>query len=230
MKYTFNFSQDVLIEYTGTMVGHLETDLSTFTAFDPDLNQAKKDRMESIISWFLKEGGDEDKVTTLLVLTSKVMDELASCRKLYHQMRYWVMKAFPNEKAMQRKFGIGRFAKIADNQTSMVLFISSMSQHVIDHRTELEAAGAPTALLDEVAVRAEALRLANEAQEVMKGNRTVDTSERITQLNELFQHTRDFNTAAEFVFYADTTKRDLYRPPSNTNAAEEIEDDDEPIG
>lgn len=165
MKYNFNFSQDVLVEYAGTLVGHLLTDLPDFTAFDPDLNQTKVDRMETIISWFLSEGGDESAVSTLADRTATLMAELKHCRKVYHQIRYWVMKSYPTQKAIQRKFGIGRFTKIVDNQSNMVLFMSSLSQHVADHRTVLEASGAPPAILDEVAVRADALRTANEAQE-----------------------------------------------------------------
>lgn len=226
MKNNFNFSQDVLMEYAGTLVGHLFTDLPDFTAFDPDLNQTKVDRMEEIISWFLSEGGDESAVSALADRTAILLAELKSCRRVYHQIRYWVMKSYPTQKAIQRKFGIGRFSKIVDNQSDMVLFMSSMSQHIVDHRSALEGSGAPAAILDEVAVRADALRKANEAQEVMKGTRTVDTAERVGQLNELFQHTRDFNAAAEFVYFDDSAKRDLYRPPSNNDTADDLTEEE----
>lgn len=225
MKYNFNFSQDVLVEYAGTMVSQLNTSLPDFTAFDPDLNTAKKDQMEAIIQWFLSEGGDESVVASLADLTAQVIAELKNCQRLYHQMRYWVMKVFPSNKAIQRKFGIGRFGKLVDNQSQMVLFMSAMVKHVAEHRATLEASGAPLAMLDEVAARAEALREANEAQEVKKGARTVVTSQRVSQLNELFLHTRHFNTAAEFVFFDDPAKRDLYRPPSNADTADDLQEE-----
>ena len=226
MRYDFNFSQDILVEYTGTVVGHLANDLPDFTAFDPDLNQAKVDEMDAHIDWFLTEGGDEASRGTLAERTAAVIAELNSSRRIYNQVRYWVMKAFRMHKPIQRQFGIGRISKIADNQSEMVVFMGSLSQQVEAHRIELEAAGAPGAVLDEVAVRAEALRIANEAQEMMKGHRTVDTSVRIAKLNVLFEHTRDFNTAAEFVYYDDSAKRDLYRPPSNTDTAEALEEEE----
>lgn len=59
----------------------------------------------------------------------------------------------------------------------------------------------------------------------MKGTRTVDTAERVGQLNELFQHSRDFNAAAEFVYFDDPAKRDLYRPPSNADTADDMQEE-----
>lgn len=226
MNYDFKFSQDILIEYAGTIVGHLSNDLPDFSAFDPDLSQIKVDEMQAHIEWFLAEGGDESAVSTLADRTATMLAELQKCRRVYHQIRYWVMKSYPTQKAIQRKFGIGRFSKIVDNQSNMVLFMSALIQHIVDHRTTLEGSGAPAAILDEVATRANALRTANEAQEVMKGTRTVDTAERVSQLNELFQHTRDFNAAAEFVYFDDSAKRDLYRPPSNTDTADDMTEEE----
>lgn len=226
MNYNFKFSQDVLVEYAGTTVGHLSNDLPDFTAFDPDLDQTKMDDMVAKIDWFLAEGGDEAVKGTLAERTATLLAEMTSSRRTYNHIRYWVMKTFPQQKAIQRKFGIGRIARIVDNQSEMVIFMGSLSQQVATHRAALEAAGAPAATLDEVAVRAEALRIANEAQEMMKGHRTVDTATRVETLNALFQHTRDFNTAAEFVYFDDPAKRDLYRPPSNTDTADEVEEEE----
>lgn len=228
MNYNFNLTQDVLVQYAGTIVGHLSSDLADFTAFDGDLNQDKVDQMNAIIEWFLAEGGDQSVKSNLAERTAAVMAELTACRRLYNQLRYWVIKSFADNKTIQRTFGIGRISRIADNQSQMVLFMSALHQQVAKHRTALEDTGAPAALLDEVAVRAEALREANEAQEMMKGSRTVDTSNRVNQLNELFLHTRHFNTAAEYVYFDDPAKRDLYRPPSKTDSANVIPEVESP--
>lgn len=213
MRYNFNFSQDVLIAYTGTIIGYLENDLSAFTSFDLDLNEGKRDRMAELIEWFLSEGGDVNVVASLAELTETMNEEFANCRDFYHQLRYWVIKAFPNNKAIQRKFGIGRFRKLMANQSKMVLFMSALVNYVAEHREALEAAGAPADLLNQASVRSEALRIANEIQEVKKGTRMVVTSKRVDQLNELFQHAKDFNKAAEFVFLDQPAKRETYRPP-----------------
>lgn len=213
MGYNFNFSHDTLIEYVGTIIGYLKDDLPAFTAFDPELNEAKKDRMLELMEWSLAEGGDENVLASLAELTEKATEEFAHCRDFYHQLRYWIIKSFPENKAIQRKFGIGRFGKLRESQSRMVLFMGALVNYVEEHREALEASGAPTDLLNQTSVRSEALRATNELQEVKKNNRMVNTSRRVALLNELFQHAKDFNKASEFVFFDQTAKRETYRPP-----------------
>lgn len=218
---TFKYSQETLLQYANDQLSFLEEDLDSFVAFDPDLGTSKRDAMSELIQWVLNEGGDDINVSQLSDTTETVMNEMKNARVLYNQLRYWVVKAFPNRKAIQRQFGIGRFTKLADSQEAMVTFLSALGQTVAEFRADLEGVGAPAALLDSVAPQAQSLLEANNAQEKKKGSRTVDTEERISRLNELHQHTKDYNNAAEFVFYDSPAMRDRYRPPSNSNVADQ---------
>lgn len=221
MTKTFNYSKETLIRYATDLANFLVEDLPDFESFDPDLNEGKRQEMIALKDWALSEGGDEINASLLADTTEQVNEELENSRKLYSQGRYWVMKAFPGRKAVQRQFGIGRFSKITDSQGAMVAFMKSLAESVADYRTQLEEAGTPVALLDSFATQAKDLEDANNAQEKKKGSRTIDTEERIRKLNALHQHTKDFNAAAEFVYYDSPAKRELYRPPSNRNAVEE---------
>ncbi|WP_420578648.1 hypothetical protein [Ekhidna sp.] len=220
----YKYSDDLLIQYASDQLSFLAEDLDDFTAFDPDLGATKRDQMQTLVEWALMEGGDEINVSKLGDLTDALHQEMDNARKLYNQLRYWVIKAFPTRKAVQRQFGIGRFSKVADSQETMVTFFSGLVQSVADYRAQLEAANAPAALLDSVATQATALADANNAQEKKKGNRGVDTEERVTKLNELYELTKAYNTAAEYVFFDSPAKRDRYRPPSRSIAADEEED------
>lgn len=222
----YNYSDETLIQYASDQLSYLQEDLSAFEAFDEDLGAAKRDAMQVLTDWALSEGGDEVNVSRLGGYTEKVQEEMENARKLYGQLRYWVAKAFPGRKAVQRQFGIGRFSKIADSQEALIRFMSGLAESVNDYRTQLEAAKAPVTLLDSVAGQASALRAANDAQEKKKGNRTVDTEDRIRKLNELHRHTRDYNAAAEHVFYDSAAKRDRYRTPANNNTVEAVDEVD----
>jgi len=223
----FNFSDDLLIQYGSDQLSFLEVDLSDFTGFDPSLDENKHDELKALVEWALSEGGDEINVAKLGDLTDKLHSEMANARKMYAQLRYWVIKSFPKRKSVQRQFGIGRFSKVADSQERMVTFFSGLVQSVADYRQQLEGVGTPASLLDGVAVQAESLSKAHNAQEKKKANRGVDTEERINKLNELFEITKEFNAAAEFVYFDSAAKRDRYRPPSNSNSADELNDADE---
>ena len=221
MRKTFKFSQETLLRYATDQTSFLEEDLKDFLAFDPNLNVEKRERMIELINWALSEGGDEINMSVISNTTEKVNEELKNAKNLYHQGKYWVLKAFPESKAIQRQFGIGRFSKIAKNQESMVSFMKSFAQSMRDYQTQLEAACTPPGFVDFITAQAESLEAANNEQEKKKGSRIIDTEERIRKLNELHQHTKDFNAAAEFVYHDSPAKRDLYRPPSQRNAAED---------
>lgn len=221
MTRNFSYSDEVLMEYGSTILGHLEDDLDAFTTFDPDLNQAKYDELDSLLETSLKEGGDELNVATLGDLTEKVLEEVKKSKLLFNQLRYWVIKAFSNRKAIQRQFGIGRFRKVSASQPRLVEFMFDLAESVEQHREALKAVGTSDELLDQVAVQAKALMVANRNQEKLKGSRTVDTEDRVKQLNELFDILRAFNNAAELVFHDQPARRELYRSPSSSQSVED---------
>lgn len=220
----YNYSDEALTQYASDQLGFLEEDLNDFRNFDPDLGAAKRNTLRSLVEWALTEGGDDVNVSKLGNITEQVLTEMENSRRLFNQLRYWVMKAFPNSKAIQRQFGIGRFRKIASSQEAMVVFLNNLNSTINEYRTELEATNAPATLLDSVADQASALQEANNAQEKKKGNRMVDTEDRINRMNELHALTRDYNSAAEYVFYDSPAKRDRYRPPVKSSSVE-IEDE-----
>jgi hypothetical protein len=210
-----NYSDDVLVQYANKVLSEWQEDLPAFTAFDPELGEAKRDEMSQLVTWALNEDGDDLNVSKLGDLTDALLQELENARRLYQQLRYWVIKAFPERVAVKRQFGIGRYRKVAGSQEAMISFFNSLKQSVEDYRTALEAVNTPPSLLDGVDTQAEALSTAQQAQEKKKGDRTIDTEERIKSLNQLYAYTQAFNAAAEFVYYDSAAKRDLYRPPNS---------------
>ncbi|WP_420578306.1 hypothetical protein [Ekhidna sp.] len=216
----YNYSDDVLAQYGSNVLSYLEEDLPDFTTFDADLGETKKDQLSELVTWALTEGGDDLNVAKLGDLTEKLLQEMDNARKLYKQLRYWVIKSFPERKAVQRQFGIGRFKKMVDSQEAMISFFASLKESVADYRAELEAVNTPTDLLDSIGTQAEALAKAQQDQEKKKGNRTVDTESRVNKLNELYGITRDYNAAAEFVYFDSPAMRDRYRPPGTSEPAD----------
>ena len=217
----FNYSDEILLQYASTVAGHLNNDLPSFTSFDPDLNEAKRDELNTLLNTALKEGGDELQVASLGDRTEKMLEEIQNSRLLFNQIRYWVIKAFPNRRAIHLQFGIGRFSSVISSQPRMVEFMHELAETVNQYQTELTTAGAAQSLLDQTGLQAQALMAANQAQEQHKGTRTVDTEERVERLNQVFDVLRVFNNAAEFVFFSELAKRELYRPPSRNQSVEE---------
>lgn len=140
-------------------------------------------------------------------------------RKLFNQLRYWILKTYPESTATQRKFGVGRFSKVTRSQISMISFFFELAELITAHRAVLEGSGTPSTLLDEVVAQADLLKTAQMEQETQKGNRVVDTEARIKRLNTIYDILKSFNAAAEFVYYDEAARRDRYRTPSGSKTA-----------
>lgn len=226
MNRKFNFSDELLLQYGSTMVAYLDTDLPLFTAFDKDLNEVKAKELTELMDEALREGGDDHKRAQLSEKTERVLAQFHNSRILFNQLRYWVIKAYPAQKAVQGQFGIGRFKNATNSQTSMIEFIHELAETTAQYTQELKAVGIDDDLLKRVAAQPKLMQDANQAQERNKGSRMVDTEERINRLNRIFNHLRDYNNAAEYVFMGQSAKRDNYRPPSAStqSVAEELMD------
>ncbi len=222
----FRLKDSKLLEWGDTTVEHLKLDIDQFTAFDPKLNKEFITALELKVAQGYKEGGDDLNVAQLQEKTEVVEKAMQDCRTYFKKLRYWVLDAFPDKKAIQKQFGIGRFRTVTNNQTKMIQFMEGLSDTIAQHRTALEATSVPVEILKQSAILAQALREANKEQEQKKGTRMVDTAERIEQLNELYTILQKINAAADNVFDESPAKRDLYRTPTRSGSLLSVEEEE----
>ncbi len=224
----FRLKDSELLEFGDTTVAHLKQDINQFTTFDAKLNNTFIAQLEQKVVLGYKEGGDELNVAQLQEKTEAVDIAMQDCRAYFKRLKYWVLDAFPSQKAIQKQFGVGRYRNITGNQTKMIQFMEGLTDTIAQHCTTLEAVGTPKEILNQPVTLANALREANKIQELKKGTRTVDTEGRVELLNDLYAILRKINAAADIVFEDEPSKRELYRIP-NKNGSVVVEEQEEEI-
>lgn len=215
-KRNYPFSDSSLLEWGDTVTEHLKRDIDEFSTFDKKLNQDFLVTIQKQVDEALVEGGDGINLAQLRAKTEVVEKAMQDCRKYFKRLKYWVLDAFPDKKAIQKQFGIGKFGKIKESQPKMILYMEGLKDTIEQYRNVLEEAGASGDFLNQVSVLAEQLRKANKEQEQKKGTRTVDTADRVERLNGLYTILQKINAAADNVFEEEEVKRELYRPPSRS--------------
>jgi len=225
----FKLKDSVLLELSDTIRTRFVEDLTLFTAFDADLNQAFIDILQTNTNAALSEGGDSTNRSKLIGKTITVNEAMVACNQYHKQLSYWVTKAFETNVAVQKQFGIGTMTAVAKNQPKMIVFMGNLIMTISEYRMALKAVGTPASLLDEAVGLAENLRTSNTQQEQLKGSRVVDTAERINLLNSIYGQLQQISKAAAYIFIDAPERRKLYQLPSvstTTTTSNETTDTD----
>ena len=213
MMRNFKVKDSVLLELSDTIRARFTEDLALFTAFDAELNQAFAAQLQTNTNLALAEGGDFTNRAKLTGKTVTVNEAMTACNQYHKQLTYWINKAFDNNIAVQKQFGIGTMTAVAKNQPKMIVFMENLVMTIAEYRTALEGVGAPAALLNEATGLAENLRTSNTAQEQLKGSRIVDTAERISLLNSIYSQLQQISKVAAYIFVDTPEKQKLYQLP-----------------
>ena len=224
MNKLFKISNARLLEHAGVTLEALSTDLADFTTFDPDLNAEKVTTLTDLYQTALQEGGDDVALGKLGEKTQAIIREMNQCDKAMKSLRYWVDKAFANDPAGRKRFGLTSYWKVHNNQPELIAYLSSLNTVVTELRPTLEAANTPAALLDSVATLAANLEAANNAQENTKGQRGTATQERRTRMNTIYTICQQFSRAAEFIYDDNPAKREQYRVPGYVTSDTQVEE------
>ncbi|WP_103071355.1 hypothetical protein [Aquimarina sediminis] len=220
----------VLLEWGDTIIEYLKEDIEQFGNFDAKLNATFLSELEGKINNAYKDGGDVINLTQLQQKTELVEKAMEACHVHFRKLKYWVLDAFPDKKAIQKQFGVGRYKEIRYSQTRMIHYMEGLTDTIDQHRQALTDAGAPTTLLEEPVQLAQELRKANKNQEQKKGTRTVDTEQRIEMLNEIYAILQKINAAADNVFDNSNARRELYRAPKVTGIDSSTDEEKEEDG
>lgn len=224
-KRDYPFGDTVLLEWGDTVAEYLKQDIAVFSSFDKKLNQDFLENVQKQVDEAFLEGGDTLNRTQLRKKTEAVEKAMQACYGYHRRLKYWVLDAFPDKKAIQKQFGIGQFSKIRDNQVKMIQYMEGLKDTIGQYQAELETAGASKDLLQQIEVLSELLRTANKEQEQKKGTRAVDTAGRVERLNDLYALLRKISAAADIVFEDQPAKRDLYSTPYKTVARIDTDQD-----
>ncbi|WP_062061429.1 hypothetical protein [Aquimarina longa] len=185
LPYTF---YAILLETADTITGYLIADINHFNTFDPAVfPEILPETIKQKITDAFTEGSNIAGITQLNIKTKKVHLEIENCKKYLDDLKYWAKKSFIDQPAIQKQFGVNRIANIFSSQPRLIQFMENLSETINTYRTQLDAAGTPSTLLDKAAPLSKALRDANTAQENQKGNRMITTEARVQHLNSLFE-------------------------------------------
>jgi hypothetical protein len=210
LKRIYN-GEDSHMTATAAVIHHLFVeDLAAFTAFDATFTP------EWAADWLADIQAASDQLSDRVIMyegaaeTEKVEDEMQQARNKWTTMRYFIEKAFPEDRAMLKLFGADSYLKVRKSQTKMLEFLQGLHGAAVEYKPQLMAAGCSEASIDEIATIEAALSQKNDVQNRAKRGRPRITAQRIALLNAPYVKMAQVNKAAQIVFMNSAAKRGQY--------------------
>lgn len=148
-----------------------------------------------------------------------------ACNGAFRSVKYFVLKAYPDNVAIHNQFGFNDIRKVRQNQGRMVIFMGDFIKVTDAHKEKLIEEGCNAALLDKLPSLLTDLQDSKTDQEVFKKERGVITQERIEKLNELYKLLVPISEMAQIIFADDEARLKSYllpSPKSSTNSADDL--------
>jgi hypothetical protein len=183
---SYNYPDGEMFEKSNVIKSCFTIDIQDFTAFDNDLDQAYLDNLIVVINNANKVPQDNqviDQLTQKTDIVEKLMDD---CRVAAQGSKYFIEKAFPNNRSMWNEFGYNDYDEARKSQLKMILFMKVLRTVALTNKDALIAAGFDQTKIDEIDGLATRLDSANTAQQVFIKKRKQLSYERIEILNELW--------------------------------------------
>lgn len=221
----FNLNDATLQQHGSTVAKTLPQDADMFKAFDSTFAEDYPGLIDACLADVQSIKTDMVVIDEMSEKTEAVNNAMAECNTAFRTIKFFVAKAFPDNKAVQNQFGFNDIRKLRNNQTGMVVFMGDFIKVVSSYRNQLIAEGCSTELIDSLPLLHNKLKEAKTAQEMFKKERGIITQERVEKLNELYDLLAPISEMAQIIFADDEARLARYlmpRPKSSTNSEDDL--------
>ena len=226
IKRIYSISDANMLVYAKVVHAHLRNDLALFNELDSTFTEASLDTIGVQINLAEAQLPNEVLNDEQVIKTESTEEIMQRARKHWQKFKYFItQKTYPNDVARQNKFGLDNYKNARRSQAEMLIFLKTLAGVSREHEAELLASGMSATLIADSMNIWEALDKNNIEQEMFKGDKGVQTQDRIKDLNLLFTYIRTVRESAKIVFDGDAAnmKRYLYQRRNTTSNDESPE-------
>jgi hypothetical protein len=184
--------------------------MADFTAFDPAMDGAYAAAWEAEIQSSMQLLTDELARDELSEHTKMVKQRLSEAAGAVAAVRYYAERAFKGHPRLLKSLGFGAVGRYRRQAAFLMVALQAMHERVQARMADLSAVGMGPAQAADLLTAAEALRVAEVAQERFKLERLDLTDHRMTRLTQAWDHARQVASAAEVVYRNDEVSRKLF--------------------
>ena len=196
-------------------------DMADFTAFDSNFTPAYAADWLADINTAQAFPTDELYRDQIQVRTQSVQDSMQACRAKYIELKYFVQKAFTNNKAVQQEFGLDDYTNARKSDIKLQEFSIRMHQIATKYSAALIAVGYTAPQIAAILTLANALGVDNIDQEVYIKEQLTTTQNRKEIMNAVYEKRTLVAQAAKIVYASNFAKYQQYLLPNSGGSQED---------
>lgn len=219
IRRSYNGSDSFMVQEARLIHGLVSADLAKFTAFDSTITAAAQTAFLAAITAAETVVDDTAVVGQLKQSTENLLAAMDAAKTKYNEVKYYVLKAFPNSPGTQHEF-LNEYDEARKSATKMIQFLDELSKAAVKYQTQLVAAGYSAAAIAAIATLRTDLTAKNSAQKMIKKNRQKLTEDRVILLNACYSRMALINAAAQIVYANDYAKQQqfIYMPGTESSS------------
>ncbi len=218
----FKISDAEMIQTSRIYHGLFSQDRQQFINLDPDFGDPFPDNWMAAIVESESVLRDMDVRDEIAQFTGNVRHKMDECRTHFQKMKYYIEKAFPNNKAVWNAFGYEDYDSARLSEVQLLPFMKNLKTQASKNAAKLIAANYKQADIDKIGTLWQELLEADQAQESYKKERVIITQQRIEKLNAAWEYVLKVNKASKNIFADNYAKLQQYILPGES-APEEPE-------
>lgn len=126
------------------------------------------------------------------------------------ELRRFVKKAFPNDKAKLIEFGFNRYETLKNSQPKLTSFMRDLHTKSVSNSAALITAKYSQARIDEIDTLSDTLNTKDNLQETKKDTRPLSTQTRVIACNANYDKMADLCDAGKFIYRNDPAKYNMF--------------------
>lgn len=224
IKRLYRITDTSMLQDSQTTAQLFQTDLALFTAYDPTLTAAFHTAWLSAITTAQAVITDEQYRDQITVKTQTVKDQMKLCSNKYNEVKYFVLKAFPGNIAIQNEFGLDNYDSARQSDIKLQEFMQTMHAAAVKYTAELTnpLVGYTAAKIAQIQTLGDSLDTKNIDQEVFIKNQGTTTQDRVIKMNAVWASRTLVAAAAKIVFLNNFAKYQQYLLPPSEAAASDL--------
>ena len=211
----YKVSDNFMLQHAKTLRLNFIEDQPTFVTRDPDFNNPYEMNWLAAIVTAESHPTDEQVDDMMTEKTNEVETAMVNCRNKWMDTKPFVKKAFPDNDAVQNKFGFNDYQNIDHSHSGMQKFFRLLHGAATEYAAQLIAKNYTQVMIDEIETLRAALETADTAQEKFKTDIPVFTRDRSQKYNAVYKISQTVCETGKLIFRNDYAKYQKYLLPAS---------------